>query len=115
MLGRNRCLRVSRRRPPARRHCYADEYGEPDLDGATKTFMKVVRSLGIDGVTLHSTRHGVASIAISEGVDILTVSRLLGHANPTMTLGVYGHLVAGATERAIECGRRCLLEGAGPS
>jgi integrase len=29
---------------------------------------------------------------IAAGIDILTISRRLGHANPSITLGVYGHL-----------------------
>ena len=52
------------------------------------------------GVTLHSLRHTHASMLIAAGVDILTVSRRLGHASPSITLDVYGHLVHGADDRA---------------
>ena len=34
------------------------------------------------------------------GVDILTVSRRLGHANASITLNVYGHLIEGADAAA---------------
>ena len=31
---------------------------------------------------------------ITKGVDILTISRRTGHSKPSVTLGVYGHLMA---------------------
>ena len=33
-------------------------------------------------------------------MDILTISRRLGHASPSITLNVYGHLIAGNDDRA---------------
>ena len=50
---------------------------------------------------LHSCRHAVATLAIGEGADVRTVAALLGHANPNMTLGVYGHVVAGSQDKAV--------------
>lgn len=44
-------------------------------------------------VTFHALRHSHASALIAAGVDVLTVSRRLGHANASITLNVYGHLV----------------------
>jgi integrase len=37
---------------------------------------------------------------IAAGVDVITVSRRLGHANPSITLNVYGHLVHHADDKA---------------
>lgn len=37
-------------------------------------------------------RHCLASAPISAGVDVLTISRRLGHATAAFTLTVYGHL-----------------------
>jgi integrase len=53
-------------------------------------------------VTLHSLRHTHASMLIANGVDILTISRRLGHSSPTITLGVYGHLIHGTDDRAAQ-------------
>ena len=36
--------------------------------------------------------HTHASQLIASGIDVLTISRRLGHGSPTITLGVYGHL-----------------------
>jgi integrase len=43
-------------------------------------------------LTLHSFRHGYASLLISKGLNVVFVSRQLGHANPSITLQVYAHL-----------------------
>jgi len=40
----------------------------------------------------HALRHTHASALIAGGIDVVTVSRRLGHSNPTITLGVYAHL-----------------------
>lgn len=42
--------------------------------------------------TLHSLRHTHASTLIASGLDVLTISRRLGHGSPAITLSVYGHL-----------------------
>lgn len=42
--------------------------------------------------TLHSLRHTHASTLIASGLDVLTISRRLGHGSPAFTLTVYGHL-----------------------
>jgi integrase len=42
--------------------------------------------------TLHSLRHTHASTLIASGLDVLTISRRLGHGCPAITLSVYGHL-----------------------
>ena len=58
-----------------------------------------VRRSGVraDGrLSLHSLRHGYASLRIAEGLDVVFVSRQLGHADPGVTLSVYAHLFARA-------------------
>jgi integrase len=47
-------------------------------------------------LTLHSLRHGFASLLIASGLNVVYVSRQLGHANPNITLEVYAHLFAQA-------------------
>ena len=54
----------------------------------------------LEGVTLHSFRHTHAAALIAQGVDLLAVSRRLGHANVRITLELYGHLLPGQDERA---------------
>ena len=52
-----------------------------------------MNKIGLPHITLHSLRHTHASQLITSGMDILTVSRRLGHGSPAITLNVYGHLL----------------------
>ena len=44
---------------------------------------------------------------IRAGVDILTISRRLGHGKPSMTLDIYGHLIEGADAAAAKAIEGC--------
>lgn len=45
--------------------------------------------------------HDVQSFTRSALLEVRTIATLLGHASPSTTLNVYGHVVAGAQERAV--------------
>lgn len=69
--------------------------GEGSLDYnnfMNRIFRPAMRSLGMEGVSFHTLRHTAASLLISQGTPITTVSGILGHASTQMTLDVYGHL-----------------------
>ena len=56
-------------------------------------------------MSFHALRHTHASTLIRAGVDILTISRRLGHGKASVTLDTYGHLIEGsdaAAAKAIE-------------
>jgi integrase len=75
--------------------------GKPQSPNAvTKAWPVAMAAIGMSGVTLHSLRHTHASMLIASGMDVLTVSRRLGHGSPTITLRVYGHLIHGTDDRA---------------
>lgn len=57
----------------------------------TKEWALAMKAAGIKA-TFHSLRHTHASTLIASGLDVLTISRRLGHGSPAITLGVYGHL-----------------------
>ena len=59
------------------------------------------REAGIEDVRLHDLRHTVASQAVARGVPLPTVARMLGHAQPTMTLR-YAHVGDREVEAAAE-------------
>jgi integrase len=48
--------------------------------------------IGVPDVTFHGLRHTHASQLIASGVDIVTVSKRLGHAKPSVTLAIYAHM-----------------------
>jgi integrase len=70
--------------------------------GLSKAWPRVMAAIGMPAVTLHSLRHTHASMLIASGMDILTISRRLGHSSPAITLGVYGHLIHGTDDRAAQ-------------
>jgi integrase len=47
--------------------------------------------LGIEGITPHSARHSYISTLQAAGIEVATVAKLAGHANPVTTLSVYSH------------------------
>jgi len=68
----------------------------------SREWSRAVAAIGGRRISLHALRHTHASSLIAAGVDILTVSRRLGHASPTITLGVYGHLYGNTDDRAAQ-------------
>ena len=44
-------------------------------------------------LTIHDLRHLFASISLANGFDVVTVSKILGHANPSITLKVYSQYI----------------------
>jgi integrase len=50
-----------------------------------------LRRAGLRRVRFHDLRHSYASMMLASGADIVRVSRLLGHASPTVTLNIYAH------------------------
>ena len=70
----------------------------PDWDGSPRSpraltleWGKKAKAAGLT-VSFHSLRHTCASILIADGLDVLSLSRRLGHGSAAITLGVYGHL-----------------------
>jgi integrase len=76
--------------------------------------------LGLPEATPHSARHSFISTLQAAGIEVATVAKLVGHANPTTTLSVYSHsvqrgdAVAAALESAYACDMPNFLIGRSP-
>jgi integrase len=55
---------------------------------------------GLERVTPHACRHTFASLMIAAGVNAKALSTFMGHANISITLDLYGHLMPGSEEEA---------------
>jgi hypothetical protein len=62
----------------------------PKSDGGW--FASAVKRIKVQKITPHELRHSCASIAISSGVNVLTLSRMLGHTSAKVTLDTYADL-----------------------
>lgn len=69
--------------------------------GVKKSFATACRKAKITDFHFHDLRHTFASQLVMNGVDIVTVSKLLGHANLTMTLR-YAHLAPDHLKSAVD-------------
>lgn len=78
--------------------------GEPgDYRDAGAAFRAAVKAAGLQGqgrLSLPSLRHAFASLLIAKGLNVVFVSRQLGHHSPTISLDVYAHLFEQADHAA---------------
>lgn len=83
---------------------FANAIGQPfDQRTYADHFNRIVAAAGIEkviqlgtndvSVGFHTLRHTFATRAVENGMDILVLSRILGHSSPTTTLNKYGHVL----------------------
>jgi integrase len=74
-------------------------------DNLSRDWRRTVKALRLPAVTFHALRHSHASALIAAGLDVVSVSRRLGHGSPAITLRVYAHAFSttdAAAAQAIE-------------
>lgn len=58
-----------------------------------ETFKRILKEAGVNDANFHALRHTFATRAIEKGVDVKTLSVLLGHASVNFTLDRYAHVL----------------------
>jgi len=76
------------------------EWIHPDAFG--NTFERLVKCADVTRIRFHDCRHTFASLALAAGVNVLVVSKRLGHSSVAFTLDVYGHEMPGEQIEAAE-------------
>ena len=71
-------------------------------DNLSRDWRRAVTTLDLPKVKFHALRHSHASALIASGLDVLTVSRRLGHGSPVITLSTYAHLFGKTDEKAAD-------------
>ncbi len=71
-------------------------------DNVTSFFIRVREAAGAPDVRLHDLRHFTATQLIGAGVDVRKVSGRLGHADPSITLRVYSHVIEAKDREAAD-------------
>ena len=67
-----------------------------------RRFERMTKGLGLEGIHFHTLRHTFATRLIEQGVDIKTVSALLGHSSTKTTLDFYVHSLLQRQREAVE-------------
>lgn len=65
-------------------------------------FCPALKAAGLPRIRFHDLRHTNASIRLEQGQNIKYISTQLGHANPTITLNTYSHLIKSRDPDAAE-------------
>lgn len=66
----------------------------------TKYLSKFGKRYNFPGLHPHTLRHTMATVSIANGADVVSVSKKLGHAAPSITLNIYSHANQEAQLRA---------------
>jgi len=69
-------------------------------DKLSRDWGHAVRDCKLPAANFHALRHSHASALIAAGLDIVTVSRRLGHGSPAITLRVYAHAFSPEKDQA---------------
>ena len=74
--------------------CYKVETGNPwKPDNLTQKYRRMIKNLGLTPVSFHGLRHCFASICLHQNIELLEISKLLGHSSASFTLDTYTHLL----------------------
>ena len=69
-------------------------------DSVRNMLRRVLKRAGLPYVRFHDLRHTFATLALQNGVDVKTVSSILGHFSAGFTLDTYAHVTTAAQREA---------------
>ena len=69
-------------------------------DSVLHMLHRVLKRAGLPSMRFHDLRHSFATLALQNGVDIKTVSGMLGHFSAGFTLDTYAHVTTAAQKEA---------------
>ena len=71
-------------------------------DSVVNIHKKILKDAGLEHLRFHDLRHTFATLALQNGVDVKTVSSMLGHFDAGFTLRTYTHVTRQMQESAAE-------------
>jgi len=85
------------------KYVICDKHGMArSVRGYQSSFATLQKNIGIVAKNFHALRHTFATRAIECGVDIKTLSELMGHQNTQITLDKYGHSLFDTKKKAVD-------------
>ena len=85
-----------------------DSYEPMHPQSPTRYMARFSRRYNVEHLHPHKLRHSFASVAITNGADIASVSEKLGHADKSTTLRLYTHADQESMKRASNIFREAL-------
>lgn len=84
-------------------YIFTRENGEPlHPDRVSKLFENAVSKAPVPRIRLHDLRHTCATLALQAGVHVKVVCEMLGHANISIALDTYSHVIPAMQEAAAD-------------
>ena len=71
-------------------------------DSVVNIHKKILKDAGLEHLRFHDLRHTFATLALQNGVDVKTVSSMLGHFDAGFTLRTYTHVTRQMQKSAAE-------------
>jgi hypothetical protein len=71
-------------------------------DNVSADFKKLIKKAGLPPIRLHDLRHSAATILLAMGVHPKVVQEILGHAQISMTMDTYSHMLPTMQREAME-------------
>ena len=82
---------------------FTTRYGTPHHPrNILRDFKLLAERAALPIIRFHDLRHTAASVRLNHGIPVIVVSRMLGHAKPSITLVVYVHLLPSMQIEAAE-------------
>ena len=82
--------------------------GPMSPDSVLHMLHRVLKRAGLPRVRFHDLRNTFATLALQNGVDVKTVSGMLGHYSAGFTLDTYAHMTTAAQKEAARAMERVL-------
>lgn len=84
-----------------------------DPDATRRIHDKLLKQAGLEHIRFHDLRHTFATLALQNGVDVKTLSGMLGHYSAGFTLDTYTHLTDKMQQEAAEKMGNFMAQAAG--
>lgn len=76
--------------------------GPLDPANMTRRFAAFLSRAGLRRIRFHDLRHSTATLLLEQGIDLVVIKELLGHAHIGVTAGVYAHVRLRLQRQAID-------------
>jgi integrase len=82
---------------------FPNSFGSPlDPTALRGRFFALLEQSALPRIRFHDLRHTAATMMLRHGVHVKVVSEMLGHANISITLSVYGHVMPDMQQAAVD-------------